>query len=310
MKVLVTGGAGFIGANLCRRLLDTPEISDIRVLDDLSTGFENNLSRLDVEFVRGSILDATVLRNAVNGCETIVHLAAIPSVPRSIQDPIRSHMVNNTGTLLVLETARQSGVEHVILSSSSSVYGANPCLPKSEDLLCMPVSPYAVSKLAAESYANAYGTCYDLPVLPFRLFNVFGPLQAAGHAYAAVVPAFISAALSGRPLVVHGDGLQSRDFTFVETVTAVLANAVVRRVTSRPVNLALGTRTTLLELIGVIEEIVGYEVSTVHVPSRPGDVPHSQADGSRLQELFPDVIPVDLRTGIRRTVSWFRQDSI
>ena len=309
MEVLVTGGAGFIGANLCKRLIATQPITEVRVLDDLSTGQRSNLDGLDVQFTEGSILDPDLLRRAVAGCQAIIHLAAIPSVPRSIKDPIRTHMVNNTGTLAVLEAARSAGGPHVILSSSSSVYGSNPRLPKSENMVCMPVSPYAVSKLAGESYATSYAACYGLPVLPFRFFNVFGPLQAAGHAYAAVVPAFIRAALDGTPLVINGDGRQSRDFTFVETVTTILTEAVIGQVTGPPVNLALGTRTTLLELIAVLEEILGHALARVHGPERAGDVAHSQADGRRLRQLFPNVTPVDLHSGIKETVNWFRHES-
>lgn len=307
MRVLVTGGAGFIGANLCRRLLDTPRIREIRVLDDLSSGTKGNLAGLDVGLFEGSILDDPLLRDAVRGCDAIVHLAAVPSVQRSIKEPLRSHEANVTGTLRVLEAARAAGGVHVVLSSSSSVYGANPALPKSEDLRCMPMSPYAVSKLAAENYASAYAQCYGLPILPFRFFNVFGPLQSAGHAYAAVIPAFIRAALDERPLQVDGDGLQTRDFTFVDTVTAVLGDAVLRSVVADSVNLALGSRTNLLELIESIESIVGHKVERCHRPTRPGDVRHSQADSSKLAALFPDIVPTDLAEGLAKTVQWFRQ---
>jgi len=196
------------------------------------------------------------------------------------------------------------------VASSSSVYGANPTMPKHEALAPQPLSPYAASKLAAESYALAYQQSFGVPALAFRFFNVFGPLQAAGHAYAAVVPAFVSAALDGKPLVVHGDGKQSRDFTFVDTVTEVIADAIARTVTSpEPVNLAFGTRTDLLGLITELEVIVGTQLAVEHADSRPGDVRHSQADSTRLQELFPDVVPVALPDALRATVAWFRAES-
>jgi UDP-glucose 4-epimerase len=307
VDVLVTGGAGFIGANLCRRLLDTDGVDRVVVLDDLSTGFAGNLDGLDVELVVGSFLDAPALQRCADGCAAIVHLGARPSVPRSVADPVASHEANATGTVRVLEAARAAGGAHVVVASSSSVYGANPTLPKHEDLAPRPRSPYAASKLAAESYALAYGASYDLPTLAFRFFNVFGPLQAAGHAYAAVVPAFVSAALAGEPVTVHGDGTQSRDFTFVDTVTAVLADAVVRQVTSpEPVNLAFGTRTTLLELIDVLEAQLGQPVERQHVERRAGDVDHSQAANDRLRALFPDVVPTSLDEGLARTIAWFR----
>lgn len=307
MRVTVTGGAGFIGANLVRRLESQPDISEVTVLDDLSTGSRRNLEGTHATFRKGTILDVAALEEAVEGADAIVHLAARPSVPRSIADPVASHDANATGTLRVLEAARAVGGTHVIVASSSSVYGANPTLPKTEDLTPMPVSPYAVSKLSAEQYALAFGECYELPTLAFRFFNVYGPLQAAGHAYAAVIPVFIDAALDHRPLPVHGDGQQSRDFTFVGTVVDVLTESVLRRVTSaRPVNLAFGSRHTLREVIEHLETILGRTVEREHQPPRPGDVRHSQADQSRLRELFPRIEPTALDEGLRATVSWFQ----
>jgi len=301
----VTGGAGFIGANLCRRLSSAGE--RVVALDDLSTGNLDNLRGIDVTFVEGSILDATALDGALDGATAVVHLAARPSVPRSIADPVASHLANATGTVEVLEAARRAGNVHVIVASSSSVYGANPTLPKHEDLATQPLSPYAASKLATEAYALAYQQSFGLPALAFRFFNVFGPLQPAGHAYAAVVPAFVAAALAGEPLVVHGDGKQSRDFTYVDTVTEVIADAIARRVTSpTPVNLAFGTRTDLLSLIAELEVILGTAVAVEHVETRAGDVKHSQADSTRLHELFPDVVATPLPDALRATVDWFR----
>jgi UDP-glucose 4-epimerase len=194
------------------------------------------------------------------------------------------------------------------VASSSSVYGANPILPKQEDMAPMPVSPYAVSKLAAESYALAYAHSFGLPTLAFRFFNVFGPLQAPDHDYAAVVPVFLAAALRGEPLPVHGDGLQTRDFTYVGTVCTVLADAVVRQVTNgRPVNLAFGTRYSLLDLIAEIEALLGRTLERRHTAPRTGDVHDSQADQTNLTQLFPDVEPVPLREGLSDTIEWFRQ---
>ena len=183
-------------------------------LDDFSTGSRENLAGCPaVELVEGSILSAEDLDGVMAGTHAIVHLAARPSVPRSLADPMATHQVNATGTMMVLEAARRHGAAHVVVASSSSVYGANPALPKREDMVTMPVSPYAASKLAAETYALSYARSFGLPVLAFRFFNVFGPLQSASHAYAAVVPAFVSCALDGKPLLVHGDGTQTRDFT-------------------------------------------------------------------------------------------------
>ncbi len=304
---MVTGGAGFIGANLVRHLIGSDGVDRIVVVDDLSSGSPGNLAGLDVDLRTGSILDPELLDAALHGADAVVHLAAVPSVPRSVADPMTSHHANATGTLEVLQAVRRAGGPYLVLASSSSVYGANPTLPKSEDLRPAPLSPYAVSKLAAEAYALAFASCYDLEILPFRFFNVFGPLQAAGHAYAAVVPAFLDAALAGRPVPVHGDGEQSRDFTYVGTVARVLAEAVAARVTSdTAVNLAFGSRTTLNDLLKRIEGLLGHPVPREHLPPREGDVRHSQADNARLRALFPDVTPVSLDEGLAATVDWFR----
>ena len=301
----MTGGAGFIGANLCRRLADDAAVDEVVALDDLSTGLKENLDGVAAELVVASVLDPDALAGAVRGADAIVHLAARPSVPRSLEDPIASHHANATGTLHVLEAARRTG-SHVIVASSSSVYGGTAVLPKSEDLPSRPLSPYAVSKLATEAYAGAYAASFGLDTLAFRFFNVYGPLQSAGHAYAAVIPAFIEAARHEQPLVVHGDGLQTRDFTYVGTVTDVLTDAVLRRVTSEdPVNLAFGTRTTLLELIRLLEEQLGHRVRVEHVEPRKGDVRDSQAAQERLRALFPDVQPVSLEQGLAETLAWF-----
>ncbi len=308
MKVVVTGGAGFIGANLCRALVEQGVSEHVVALDDLSTGEKANLAGVaGVELVEGSILDDDALDTVLPGASAVVHLAARPSVPRSLVDPMASHRTNATGTMTVLEAARRHGGPHVVVASSSSVYGANPALPKHEDMATMPVSPYAASKLATEAYALAYARSSGLDALAFRFFNVFGPLQPAGHAYAAVVPAFVDAALAGRALPVHGDGTQTRDFTYVGTVSAVIADAVRRRVTSPgPVNLAFGSRVSLLELVDLLEDVLGHPVAREHTDPRPGDVRDSQADRSRLGALFPGVQPVPLAEGLAATVAWFR----
>jgi|TARA_R110002110_G_scaffold304726_1_gene518806 UDP-glucose 4-epimerase len=307
MRVAVTGGAGFIGANLCRRLLATDGVDSVAVIDDLSNGFRSNLEGLNVTFVEGSILDDAALDRAFAGADAVVHLAALGSVPRSVADPVASHAANATGTLMVLEAARRHGDLHTIVSSSSSVYGSNPTLPKHEGLATRPLSPYGGSKLAAEGYTLAWGATYGLPVLAYRFFNVFGPLQPAGHVYAAVIPAFVDAALAGRPVTVHGDGTQSRDFTYVDTVTSTIIDALLRKVTSdEPVNLAFGSRISLLDTIDRIEELVGYPVERQHIERRAGDVPHSQADNTRLSALFPDIQPVPFDTGLKSTVEWMR----
>jgi UDP-glucose 4-epimerase len=307
MRVLVTGGAGFIGANLCRVLVARGIA--VRVLDDLSTGTVANLDGTDVELRIGSILDSGDLVDAVVGADAVVHLAARPSVPRSLEDPIATHRVNVDGTLAVLEACRAVGAGHVVLASSSSVYGSNPVSPKHEQLPVLPLSPYGASKLAGESYALAYQTSFGLPTLALRFFNVFGPLQAAGHAYAAVIPTFLAAALTGEPVPVHGDGSQTRDFTHVDSVCGVLADALERKVTHpSAVNLAFGTQTTLNALIDLISELVGHRVERATLPPRTGDIHTSRADGSVLAGLFPTAAPVPLKAGIATTLAWMQAE--
>ncbi|MFG1865081.1 NAD-dependent epimerase/dehydratase family protein [Microbispora bryophytorum] len=309
MRVLVTGGAGFIGANLCRTLTTRPEVESLTVLDDLSSGDPANLADVGADLVIGSILDRDLLGELVPRATHVIHLAARPSVPRSVKDPLASHAVNATGTLHVLEACRATR-PHVTLASSSSVYGdcAEPF--KHEDLPARPLSPYGASKLAAEAYALAYAASYGLPVLPFRFFNVYGPLQPAGHAYAAVIPAFVSAALAGRPVPIHGDGRQARDFTYVGSVADVLADAAVREVTSAtPVNLAFGTRVSLLDLKDALAAVLGRPVEAEFLPPRAGDIRESQASARRLLDRFPGVLPLPLEEGLRLTVTWFEKTS-
>ncbi|MFF9352285.1 NAD-dependent epimerase/dehydratase family protein [Streptomyces sp. NPDC014734] len=308
MKIVITGGAGFIGGNLARALTGLPQVTQLRVVDNLSTGDKANLAGLDVDFFDGDVQNDALLDQAFRDADAVVHLAALPSVPRSLRDPLASHHANATGTLQVLEAARRAGGPHVIAASSSSVYGANPQLPKHEDLVSAPMSPYAVTKLTTEAYLSAYHHSFDLSVLPFRFFNVYGPGQRADHAYAAVIPKWISATLAGEPVTIHGDGTQTRDFTYVGTVCDVLTDALLRRVVDpRPVNLAFGSRTSLLDLVQEIETATGLPARREHVPVRVGDVPHSQADSTRLRDLFPEVATAALREGIPATVGWFRQ---
>ena len=307
MKVVVTGGAGFIGANLVRSLCNRPDVKDVVVVDDLSFGFRSNLDDLDVTFLKGSILDKHLVAEAMDGASSVVHLAARSSVPRSIAHPMAAHEDNTTGTAIILEAARSEGNIQVIVASSSSVYGANETLPKHEGLAPRPVSPYAATKLATESYTLAWGHSYGMPVLALRLFNVFGPLQPPLHTYAAVIPAFLSAAMQNRPLPVHGDGSQCRDFTYVDTVVAVICDAISRRVSHlEPVNLAFGQKITLLEVISELERILDRKLSIEFQPIRVGDVAQSQADASTLGRLFPDIAPSDFSEGLRTTAHWFK----
>lgn len=305
MKVLVTGGAGFIGSNLVRRLVSNGH--EVVAFDDFSTGLESNLAGLDVETVRGSLVDAEAVATASAGIDAIVHLGARGSVPRSIEFPVATHEANATGTLNVLEAARPQGA-HVVMSSSSSVYGANPLLPKIERTWTQPLSPYAASKLAGEGYMLGYQASYGLPTLVFRFFNVFGPWQRPDHDYAAVVPKWLWKAMTGQVIEVHGDGTQTRDFTYVDSVVDVLMDAVDRRVSlDSPINLAFGRRYSLLDLLERIEALLGVSPRVEFVPPRVGDVRNSENDPALLMETFPRVEPVDLDPALERTAAWLEE---
>jgi UDP-glucose 4-epimerase len=309
MRLLVTGGAGFIGSNLCRLALEAGH--SVRVLDDYSTGFRDNLLGLDVEVIEGPVQDQAISDRAVAGTDAIIHLGALGSVPRSIADPLASHAANATGTLTLLDSAQRHDVTHVVCASSSSVYGLNPALPKSEREWVRPMSPYAVTKLATEQYTLAYQQSFGFDTLAFRFFNVYGPGQRAGHAYAAVIPTWIDAMRRGDTIWVNGDGSTSRDFTFVGTVCEVLLDAAARRVThSEPVNLAFGTNTTLNDLImQLIKQNGGRRPDIQFRDPRPGDVPHSQANNDVLRSLFPNAVPTPLENGLEQTFDWFRSQA-
>jgi len=308
LKILVTGGAGFIGSNLCRTLRQADQGNDVIVLDDFSTGRTGNLAGLDIEIIEGSILDADLVTSTVKGVDAVVHLAARASVPKSISDPRATHDVNVTGTLNVLEAVRECGA-HIISASSSSVYGSNPQLPKVESMATRPMSPYAATKLATETYTLGWGQSFNLDALVFRFFNVYGPGQSAGHVYAAVVPTFLDSALHGNSIPIHGSGDQTRDFTYVDTVCGVIQEALLRRISSvDPINLALGTRTSVKELVDLISDVTGLTLKVQHLSERVGDVPHSSADPSKLRALFPDVHSYSLEAGLKRTFEWMRRN--
>ncbi len=305
MKVLVTGGAGFIGTNVVRRLLS--EGHDPVIFDDFSTGLESNLAGLDVRVIVGDLVDPISVQQAVEGADAIVHLGARGSVPRSVEHPVATHEVNATGTLNVLEAARRQGA-HVVMSSSSSVYGANPMLPKVERTWTQPLSPYAASKLAGEGYMLGYQASYGLPTLVFRFFNVFGPWQRPNHDYAAVVPKWLWRAMAGQVIEVHGDGTQTRDFTYVDSVVDVLLLALEGRVSlDTPVNLAFGRRHSLLDLLERIEALLGVSPKVEFLPPRIGDVKNSENDPALLRQTFPSVEPVDLDTALGLTAEWLAQ---
>ena len=305
MHILITGGAGFIGSNLAAHALNSGH--EVSIVDDLSTGTLNNLKGLDTKNHIGNINDSALMSRALKKVDSVVHLAALGSVPRSIQNPMATHLANATGTLAVLEASRNSDVEHVSCASSSSVYGMNPALPKNEREWVRPMSPYGVTKLATEQYTLAYQQSFGMKSTAFRFFNVFGPGQAAGHTYAAVIPVFLDALLKGQPIPINGDGLHSRDFTFVGSVCEVLlASAETRTNYAEPINLAFGTNTTLLELVSCLEDVTKLKAEILYREERAGDVRHSQADNTTLMSLFPDLEAVALQEGIAKTYAWFK----
>jgi UDP-glucose 4-epimerase len=303
-KVGVTGGAGFIGSNLTRRLVS--EGYEVVVYDDLSTGLISNVDQTKCIFHNASVTDPKALHAALEDCQTIFHLAARGSVPRSMKNPLATHAVNATGTLNVLEVARSSGA-HVIFSSSSSVYGRNLQLPKDESMWLGPMTPYAASKLAAEGYVQAYGAAYKVPTTLLRFFNVFGPSQRPDHEYAAVLPKWIWLAMQGKPIDVYGDGTASRDFTYVDTVLDIAMTAMNERVlTEGPMNLAYGSRIFLNETIEMLRKHFP-DLQVNFMAERLGDVKESQNAPELLRKLFPNVHPKEFETGLAETIDWLKE---
>jgi UDP-glucose 4-epimerase len=308
MKVLITGGGGFIGSHLVERLLHDGH--DVRVLDNFATGRRENLVDFGdhIEIVEGDVQSYERAHTAVRGCEVVFHQAALPSVPRSVQDPLTSNAVNVIGTLNILLAARDSGVRRVVYASSSSVYGANPTLPKDESLSTQPISPYAVAKLAGEGYCRSFTEVYDLETVALRYFNVFGRRQDPLSQYAAVVPRFITMLLDGQTPTIFGDGEQSRDFTAVENVVhanLLAAEAPAEQVVGLAMNAACGDRFTLNQLFEAIREIVGSDVRPVYAPPRIGDVRHSQADISLARERLGYEPTTSLQEGLQRCVDFY-----
>ena len=303
-KVAVTGGAGFIGSNLVSRLI--LEGHDVVVVDDLSTGLRSNVIDQACEFRELSITDFADLKAAIQDCQTIFHLAARGSVPRSIKNPVATHDVNATGTLNVLEVARSSGA-HVIFSSSSSVYGRNMQLPKDESMWLGPMTPYAASKLAAEGYVQAYASAYKVPTTLLRFFNVFGPRQRPDHEYAAVLPKWIWLAMQGKAIDVYGDGSASRDFTYVDTVLDIAMTAMNEKVlTDGAMNLAYGNRIFLSNTIEFLRKHFP-DLKVNYVAERLGDVKESQNAPELLKTLFPKVQPKDFETALAETIQWLKE---
>jgi UDP-glucose 4-epimerase len=304
---LVTGGAGFIGSHITERL--AREGHKVRVFDDFSGGKEENLNSFkgDVEVIRGDVRDRNALAEAMKDVEIVFHQAALGSVPRSVADPVTTHEVNITGTLNVLLTARDAGVRRVVFASSSSVYGETQELPKHEKIPPQPLSPYALSKLAGEHYIKIFKQVYGFEAVALRYFNIFGPRQDPDSHYAAVIPRFAMALLTGERPTIYGDGLQSRDFTYVENVVeANLLASEAEGVAGQAFNIACGGRYTLLELLNQMKEFLGSDIEPIHEPPRAGDVRDSQASIEAAEKALGYRILVDFSEGLRKTVEWYR----
>jgi len=304
---LVTGGAGFIGSHLVGRLVK--DGNQVRVIDNFITGKRQNLNNLagKIELVECDILDLSKVRKAMEGVQYVFHQAALRSVPLSVDDPLSTNEVNSQGTLNVLMAARDEGVKRVIYASSSSVYGDAPELPKNERQACSPISPYAVSKLAGENYCIVFNRVYGLETISLRYFNVFGPRQDPESPYAAVIPRFISRALTGQPLELHGDGLQSRDFTYIDDVVeANVLSAQAEGCGGKVFNIACGKAHSLLDLIGLLEKLLGKSLNFVHTESRVGDVRRTLADITRASRHLDYHPSTTFEEGIVRTLDYIR----
>jgi nucleoside-diphosphate-sugar epimerase len=306
---LVTGGAGFIGSNLVEALVKRGQ--SVRVIDNFSTGKRENLKGLwsKIDFREVDLLDESGLRQACEGIDTIFHQAAIPSVPRSVSDPLMTHRVNVDGTVNLLIAARDARVRRVVYAASSSAYGDTPTLPKSEDMLPSPISPYAVQKLAGELYMTSFHRVYEMETVSLRYFNVFGPRQDAASPYSGVLAKFITEMLQDQAPTIHGDGTQSRDFTYIDN--AVQANlkaaaAPAEKVAGRTFNVATGERYDLNQTFNILKKIIGFEGKPIYAEPRAGDVKHSLADISAGKQDLGYAPEIGFEEGLRRTVEWYR----
>lgn len=314
-KILVTGGAGFIGSNLVETLLKHEQVSFVRILDNLSNGHRRNIEDFighpNFEFIEGDIRDYNTCLQACKGIDRISHQAALGSVPRSIKAPLTTNDVNIGGTLNIFTAAKDSGIKRVVYACSSSTYGDSPFLPKREDVIGNPISPYAVSKLVNELYASVYAKLYDVNFIGLRYFNVFGPKQDPNGAYAAVIPLFVKAIMENKPPTINGDGLQSRDFTYVGN--AVQANikglfTEKEEAMNEVYNIAVGERTTILDLFENLKEVAGSNLQPLHGPDRTGDVKHSLADISKAMNYLGYKPEVNVCDGLRIAYEWYQKN--
>ncbi len=306
-KYLVTGGAGFIGSNIVEGLLKNRE--SVRIIDNLSTGNIHNLDnfRSEIEFIEGDIQDLSTIQKAMNGIEFVFHQAALPSVPRSIENPVASNDSNISGTLNVLLAARDNNVKRVIYAGSSSAYGDTPTLPKQEDMTPHPLSPYALTKLTGEYYCKIFNSVYGLETLTIRYFNVFGPRQNPASQYAAVIPKFIESLLKDQPPTIYGDGEQSRDFTYIENVvSANILASKAKKTSGEIVNVATSIRTTINQLFYTLKDLLEKDINPIYGEAQKGDVKHSLADITRARKILGYKPVVNLEAGLKRTIDWMK----
>ena len=323
MKILVTGGAGFIGSNLVEALLEDDSVTFVRVLDNLSTGFERNIepfySHPNFEFMKGDIRDYDTCLLACKEIDVISHQAALGSVPRSIKDPLTTNAVNINGSLNIFTAAKTANIKRIVFAASSSTYGDNNDLPKIEDNIGKPLSPYAVTKLVNELYADVFASLYGIEYVGLRYFNVFGPKQDPSGAYAAVIPLFIKAAIEGKAPTINGDGTNSRDFTYIANVSQANKLALFTpsdrantkeadKVFNQIYNVAYGDRTTLNELWSHIQKVVNVELAAIHGPGRLGDIPHSLADISKAKQRLKYQPDFDVKTGLELAYQWYSEE--
>lgn len=314
MKILLTGGAGFIGSNLTEKLINDDRVSLIRILDDLSNGDYNNIKEFEAnpkfEFIKADIRDAEAVNNAAKGMDKICHQAAVGSVPRSIKDPITTHQVNVNGTLNIFQAAVTNGINRVVFASSSSVYGDELSMPKIEDKTGNALSPYALTKSINEQYAEVFSKSYDFNFIALRYFNIFGPKQSPKGPYAAVIPIFMERALKNEAPTINGDGNFSRDFTFVKNAVMANVNALFTEnpaALNEAYNIAFGERATLNQLWEAIKSSTNCDVDAIHGPERNGDIPHSLANISKAKTLLDYHPKFSLEDGLQTTVNWYKE---
>ncbi len=314
MRILVTGGAGFIGSNLVEQLLQDTRVTAVKVLDNLATGSLENINQFftnpKFEFIEGDIRDFETCIASCDGIDIISHQAALGSVPRSIEDPLTTNEVNITGTLNIFTAAKEKKIKRIVYAASSSTYGDHPGLPKVEDKIGNPLSPYAVSKYVNELYAKVYASLYNMEFIGLRYFNIFGPRQNPNGPYAAVVPLFAEALLNNKSPVINGDGNHSRDFTFVDN--AVQANILSfftenKSAVNQVYNIACGKQTSLNKLFEILCKEAGSNLKTLHGPERTGDVKHSLADISKANELLGYSVKISAEEGLARTFKWYKE---